>query len=245
MSHNSGYKDCLLNHADGCPNRHRVTGKACWCGGKFLLPDEQEGCTCPPPAVDRVEEIRAREANRVDMEFSHNVNILQKDRVYLLSALDKANNKIATDKITMATYLDMLKGYELLKENFAISQAALEKANAENEQLQELLTAARAGKAIGPIVGAQTIVNQEHEIESLLAELEGAYKRIGRLLGRDKTFNAVLTESRDAAIAELKAVKSDRDRYRDALEEIENGKGWATFECNAHARAALKGDKHD
>ena len=41
-------------------------------------------------------------------------------------------------------------------------------------QCMEALTAARKGQPLGPIVGAQTIINQQREIADLRAKLEEA-----------------------------------------------------------------------
>ena len=47
-------------------------------------------------------------------------------------------------------------------------------------QCMEALTAARKGQPFGPIVGAQTIINQQREIADLRAKLDEALRRMDR-----------------------------------------------------------------
>lgn len=157
MSHNTLNKNCPRNrHQEGCNNLFPLCAPAdCECNVRTF-------CTCPP-AVDDDDDDATCDGNEPCRLC---VRLCAEHYKSMQSALDKANarikwleewqqgatleainyraelvtanNKIATDKITMATYLNMLTGYELLKENFAISQAALDKANAEIENLKTI-----------------------------------------------------------------------------------------------------------
>ena len=82
MSHNPDNKDCPLSI----------------CELNDWKPQIRDVCICPPPAVDRVEEIRARHQDASEELPSPNYNTftkqlweMQHDRAALLSALDKAN----------------------------------------------------------------------------------------------------------------------------------------------------------
>ena len=53
-------------------------------------------------------------------------------------------------------------------------------------QCMEALTAARKGQPLGPVVGAQTIINQQREIADLRDQLEEQKALVARLIERAK-----------------------------------------------------------
>jgi hypothetical protein len=90
MSHNPENKDCPRNHPE--IGREERKWQDEWRRWHYPLPV----CTCPPPAVDRVEEVRkALERESTYSESDMCAPYILNRALFLLSALDKANAEIA------------------------------------------------------------------------------------------------------------------------------------------------------
>ena len=159
--------------------------------------------------------------------FTHGEEAPQSKEAQLQAALDAEREKV---KEYMTNYVP-LKALEDVEAQLATLQAQLAESRHDYAQLKEAYDAKESGVPLGPVVGAQTIVNQQREINRLQAQL--------RHMTKERDIQKEVADNQAWHVRDLKAqlrqVEGENQRLKEACKLVND------YNCmHNHGKKATK-----